>query len=83
MLVLRNSHLYDHSFRTTHAPFPVFFVILASAPLGRLMARILPDKTVPLGRYSFSLNPGPFSIKEHAIIGIAANAGSQGQWASK
>ncbi|EFX03567.1 putative plant-like oligopeptide transporter [Grosmannia clavigera kw1407] len=69
-------------FRTTTAPFPVFFVILASAPLGRYMARILPDYRVSLGRWSFSLNPGPFSIKEHAIIGIAANAGSQGQWAT-
>ncbi|KAH0443797.1 OPT oligopeptide transporter [Colletotrichum camelliae] len=69
-------------FRTTTAPFPVFFVILASAPLGRLLARVLPAYTVPLGRFSFSLNPGPFSIKEHAIIGIAANAGSQGQWAT-
>ncbi|TDZ18212.1 Oligopeptide transporter 2 [Colletotrichum orbiculare MAFF 240422] len=69
-------------FRTTTAPFPVFFVILASAPLGRLLARVLPDYTVRLGRFSFSLNPGPFSIKEHAIIGIAANAGSQGQWAT-
>lgn len=46
------------------------------------MARVLPDYRVPLGRWSFSLNPGPFSIKEHAIIGIAANAGGQGQWAS-
>ncbi|WWD19463.1 hypothetical protein CI109_103923 [Kwoniella shandongensis] len=69
-------------FRTTNAPFPVFFVILASAPLGRLMAAYIPKYTVPLGRYSFSLNPGPFSIKEHVIIGIAANAGSQGQWAT-
>ncbi|KAH6887606.1 OPT oligopeptide transporter [Thelonectria olida] len=69
-------------FRTTTAPFPVFFVILASAPLGRVLARCLPNYTVPLGRFSFSLNPGPFSIKEHAIIGIAANAGSQGQWAT-
>ncbi|KAH8586419.1 OPT oligopeptide transporter [Bisporella sp. PMI_857] len=69
-------------FRTTYAPFPVFFVILASAPLGRILARVLPAYTVPLGRFSFSLNPGPFSIKEHAIIGIAANAGSQGQWAT-
>lgn len=47
------------------------------------MARILPAYRVPLGRFSFSLNPGPWSTKEHAIVGIAANAGSQGQWASK
>lgn len=52
-------------------------------PLGRLLARVLPEWTVPLGRFSFSLNPGPFSIKEHVIVGIAANSGSQGQWASK
>ncbi|KAL2854567.1 OPT oligopeptide transporter protein-domain-containing protein [Aspergillus pseudodeflectus] len=69
-------------FRTTYAPFPVFFVILASDPLGRLLARFLPHYKVPLGRFSFSLNPGPWSIKEHAIVGIAANAGSQGQWAT-
>ncbi|CRL23390.1 Oligopeptide transporter OPT superfamily [Penicillium camemberti] len=69
-------------FRTTYAPFPVFFVILASDPLGRFMARILPAYRVPLGRFSFSLNPGPWSTKEHAIVGIAANAGSQGQWAT-
>lgn len=66
----------------TVTTFPVFFVILVSLPLGRLLARILPKYTVPLGRFSFSLNPGPFSIKEHVIIGIAANSGSQGQWAS-
>ncbi|CAG8941383.1 unnamed protein product [Penicillium salamii] len=68
-------------FRTTYAPFPVFFVILASDPLGRFLARVLPNYKVPLGRYSFSLNPGPWSTKEHAIVGLAANAGSQGQWA--
>ncbi|KAL5332426.1 OPT oligopeptide transporter protein-domain-containing protein [Aspergillus crustosus] len=69
-------------FRTTYAPFPVFFVILASDPLGRILARVLPKYKVPLGRFSFSLNPGPWSSKEHAIVGTAANAGSQGQWAT-
>ncbi|CAG8158002.1 unnamed protein product [Penicillium olsonii] len=70
-------------FRTTYAPFPVFFVILASDPLGRFLARVLPDYRIPLGKYSFSLNPGPWSTKEHAIVGLAANAGSQGQWAMR
>ncbi|KAK9851584.1 hypothetical protein MYU51_009473 [Penicillium brevicompactum] len=69
-------------FRTTYAPFPVFFVILASDPLGRFLARTLPDYRLPLGRFSFSLNPGPWSTKEHAIVGLAANSGSQGQWAT-
>lgn len=61
----------------------MFFVILASDPLGRFLARVLPDYRVPLGRFSFSLNPGPWSTKEQAIVGLAANSGSQGQWASK
>ncbi|KAJ6572780.1 OPT oligopeptide transporter [Mycena vulgaris] len=69
-------------FRTTTASFSVFFVILVSDPMGRFMARTLPDYTVPLGRFSFSLNPGPWSTKEHALVGIAANAGTQGQWAT-
>ncbi|KAJ7064207.1 OPT oligopeptide transporter protein-domain-containing protein [Mycena amicta] len=69
-------------FRTTTANFSVFFVILVSDPLGRFMARTLPNWTVPLGRFAFSLNPGPWSPKEHTLVGIAANAGSQGQWAT-
>ncbi|KAJ7735539.1 OPT oligopeptide transporter [Mycena maculata] len=69
-------------FRTTTAPFSVFFIILVSDPMGRSMARVLPNYTVPLGRFSFSLNPGPWSTKEHALVGIAANAGSQGQWST-
>ncbi|KAJ7464217.1 OPT oligopeptide transporter [Mycena galericulata] len=69
-------------FRTTTATFSVFFVILVSDPMGRIMARVLPHYTVPLGRFSFSLNGSPWSVKEHALIGIAANAGSQGQWAT-
>ncbi|KAJ7477336.1 OPT oligopeptide transporter protein-domain-containing protein [Mycena latifolia] len=69
-------------FRTTTTSFSVFFVILVSDPIGRFMARTLPTYTVPLGRYSFSLNPGPWSPKEHALVGIAANAGTQGQWAT-
>jgi hypothetical protein len=58
----------------------VFFVILGSLPLGRLMARALPDRRIGVWRWSFSLNPGPFTNKEHVMIGVAANAGSQGQW---
>lgn len=43
-------------FRTTYAPFPIFFVILASAPLGRLLARVLPAFQVPLGMCSSTSN---------------------------
>ncbi|KAJ7730150.1 OPT oligopeptide transporter [Mycena metata] len=42
-----------------------------------MMERILPHYRVSLGPLSFSLNPGPFSAKEHVLIGIAG-----GNWAT-
>ncbi|KAK4106767.1 small oligopeptide transporter [Parathielavia hyrcaniae] len=49
-------------------------------PLGRGWARFVPDKELPLPlpwpggkRRSLRLNPGPFNIKEHAIIVVMAS----------
>ncbi|KAF7344027.1 OPT oligopeptide transporter [Mycena venus] len=69
-------------FRTTSASFSVFFIVLVSWPVGKMMEQLLPDYRVPLGRFSFSLNPGPWSVKEHVLIGIAGNAASKGNWAT-
>ncbi|KAF9978747.1 hypothetical protein BGZ73_000757 [Actinomortierella ambigua] len=44
-------------------------VALLSLPLGHLMARFLPTTTFTLFGKSFTLNPGPFSLKEHVLIG--------------
>ncbi len=38
-------------------------------PVGRAWEK-LPRWRAPLGRLSFDFNPGPFSIKEHALIVI-------------
>ncbi|KAG0290125.1 OPT super, partial [Linnemannia gamsii] len=58
-------------FRTTAASYSMFFVQIVSYWLGNLMARTLPHKDVSLcGLFKFSLNPGPFSIKEHVLIVI-------------
>ncbi|KAL0392190.1 UNVERIFIED_CONTAM: Oligopeptide transporter 4 [Sesamum radiatum] len=56
-------------------------VLVATLPIGRFMAAVLPTTKwtvrVPgLGTREFSLNPGPFNIKEHVLISIFANAGS-------
>ena len=54
-------------------------VLVATLPAGRFMAAVLPEKKfrVPgLGSREFSLNPGPFNMKEHVLISIFANAGS-------
>lgn len=52
---------------------------VASLPLGRLMAKVLPTRKFHLpgfGSREFSLNAGPFSMKEHVLISIFANAGA-------
>ncbi|RDY08099.1 Oligopeptide transporter 5, partial [Mucuna pruriens] len=56
---------------------------IVSLPLGKFMAATLPTKVilVPFTKWSFSLNPGPFSLKEHALITIFASAGSSGVYA--
>ncbi|KAL0310930.1 UNVERIFIED_CONTAM: Oligopeptide transporter 1 [Sesamum angustifolium] len=62
--------------------YPVTAQII-TLPLGRFMARVLPTRkfTVPLTKWSFSLNPGPFNLKEHVLISIFANCGSAGVYA--
>ncbi|XP_062168458.1 oligopeptide transporter 1 [Alnus glutinosa] len=52
-------------------------------PVGKLMAAWLPTTVirVPLTGWSFSLNPGPFSLKEHVLITIFASSGAGGVYA--
>ena len=47
------------------------------------MAATLPRKPVrfPGTRWEFSLNPGPFNLKEHVLITIFANSGSNSVYA--
>ncbi|CAK9222815.1 unnamed protein product [Sphagnum troendelagicum] len=62
---------------------------IVALPLGHLMAKLLPRKSIQLvlpglitnhdGRrwwsWGFSLNPGPFTMKEHVLITVFANTG--------
>ncbi|KAF5730458.1 oligopeptide transporter 1-like [Tripterygium wilfordii] len=52
-------------------------------PVGKLMARTLPKKKfqVPFTNWSCSMNPGPFSKKEHVLITIFAGCGASGVYA--
>lgn len=50
---------------------------IAVVPLGHLMARALPTRVFFKDTCcQFSLNPGPFNIKEHVLITIFANSGA-------
>lgn len=52
-------------------------------PIGKLMAATLPHKSIriPGTKSTFSLNPGPFNLKEHVLITIFANSGSNSVYA--
>ncbi|KAK9103939.1 hypothetical protein Sjap_021193 [Stephania japonica] len=50
---------------------------IAVVPLGHFMARVITKRNFFQGtRFEFSLNPGPFNVKEHVLITIFANAGA-------
>ncbi|KAG0223918.1 hypothetical protein BGW42_005446 [Actinomortierella wolfii] len=51
-------------------------VSLVSLPIGNLMARTFSTKKFRVFGYEFSFNPGPFNIKEHALIGTAVACSS-------
>lgn len=53
-------------FKSNAPQFSSYFVLLATYPLGHALARWLPKRRI-LG---WDLNPGPFGIKEHILIGF-------------
>ncbi|XP_051135492.1 oligopeptide transporter 1-like [Andrographis paniculata] len=56
---------------------------IVTLPMGKFMANVLPTRRfrVPGTSWSFSMNPGPFNLKEHVLITIFANCGSAGVYA--
>ncbi|KAK1269063.1 Oligopeptide transporter 5 [Acorus gramineus] len=46
-------------------------------PLAKLMAKTLPTKPIriPFTKWKFSMNPGPFNMKEHALIYTLTSSG--------
>lgn len=64
-------------YRTEPLSITAISAQIAVVPLGQLMAAKLTDrvffKSTPL---EFTLNPGPFNVKEHVLITIFANSGA-------
>ncbi len=59
------------AFRTSPLTINTGIIILLSYMIGKLLSKILPEKV-----FNISINPGPFSVKEHALITIMAMSGS-------
>ncbi|KAK7689482.1 hypothetical protein QCA50_007274 [Cerrena zonata] len=52
---------------------------LLTFPMGRLWARFMPSIRI----WGYSLNPGPFTIKEHVLCTIMAGVGAQSAYATE
>ena len=64
------------AYRSEPLVITMISVQVATLPVGHFLARVLPrTKFGFLGR-EFSLNPGPFNVKEHVLISMFANAGA-------
>ncbi|POS86206.1 OPT superfamily oligopeptide transporter [Erysiphe pulchra] len=65
-------------YRTTYAPYSIFFVQIASDYVGQWLAKVLPcwNVKIPFTKYSFNLNPGPWSVKEHVLVTLSAASGA-------
>ncbi|KAH9821600.1 putative oligopeptide transporter [Melampsora americana] len=84
-------------FKSNGVGFGGFFIILVSYPLGKLLARILPKRSIacpnPFGWWCstegsssrwlarIELNPGEFSIKEHLLIGVLSGCAASAAYA--
>jgi len=64
------------SFRTVAISISTFAAVLLSYPLGHGLAAVLPDVRFNLFGVENSLNPGPFSMKEHVLIYVMAASSS-------
>ncbi|KAG6542581.1 hypothetical protein Mapa_016052 [Marchantia paleacea] len=66
------------SYRSEPIVLGLTTALIFTFPLGQFMAATFPDKwiRVPGTKYGFSINPGDFNTKEHALIVQFASAGS-------
>lgn len=69
------------SYRQNQLTLDYVCVQIIAFPIGKLMAATLPVRMFTLLGWSFSLNPGPFTIKEHVLITIFASCGASGAYA--
>ncbi|CAL5199612.1 unnamed protein product [Lathyrus oleraceus] len=63
------------TFRTQPLTISAILMQIAVLPIGKFMAATLPTKEYSFVGWRFTLNPGPFNMKEHVIITIFANCG--------
>jgi OPT family small oligopeptide transporter len=61
------------SMRSPAISIPVVAILLLVYPVGCFWARVMPTRTFNTFSVVWSLNPGPFSIKEHTVVTLMAS----------
>ncbi|KAL5981934.1 hypothetical protein ACLOJK_016001 [Asimina triloba] len=81
VLLAGTDQFFDY--RQNLLSLPPSCLLIVAFPIGKLMAATLPSTMwkVPGMKWTFTLNPGPFNIKEHVMIAILAYAGSSDPYA--
>ncbi|WVR09034.1 OPT family small oligopeptide transporter [Kwoniella sp. DSM 27419] len=68
-------------FKSNAPSFSSYFVVLATYPLGHLMAN---ERLIPRGKrvLGWELNPGRFSIKEAILVSVLSSSGASAAYAA-
>ncbi|THX14800.1 OPT family small oligopeptide transporter [Aureobasidium pullulans] len=61
------------SMRSPAITIPTVVILLVVYPCGQLLAKVLPERRFTTFGMHWTLNPGPFSIKEHTVVVLMAN----------
>ncbi|KAI9179128.1 OPT super [Blastocladiella emersonii ATCC 22665] len=69
-------------FRTNTFAITPYVAVLIAYPMGKLMERYVPSYRLRIFGTTFDTNPGPFTIKEHVLIGIFGTTGASGVYGS-
>ncbi|ORZ37267.1 OPT oligopeptide transporter protein-domain-containing protein [Catenaria anguillulae PL171] len=72
---------HDLHFRTNYFAVSSYVATLLSYPIGVFMAKVTPRIRFNLFGLEVDTNPGPFSVKEHVLIGIFGSTGAGGVYA--
>ncbi|KAI9179106.1 OPT super [Blastocladiella emersonii ATCC 22665] len=70
-------------FRTNYFAISSYVGILLAYPLGKLMERYVPSIRLRAFGTTFDTNPGPFTVKEHVLIGIFGSTGASGVYGTE
>lgn len=70
------------SYRYPTTTITSFVAQLLAYPMGVFMAKVLPTRVFKTPFGSFTLNPGPFNVKEHTVITVMSNVTYQRAYSS-